>query len=109
MSIDSNKSDVNFDELLEKIDADGNGEIEYSEFLAHTLSSKQLNDKNLYSFFNSMIPHDQAEAYLNAQIIKDYLEKCGHKYELEEIKDKISQCGEALGMKSLSGDQNIEY
>jgi Ca2+-binding EF-hand superfamily protein len=38
---------MNFDEILEKIDNDGNGQIEYSEFLAHTLSRENLSNKNL--------------------------------------------------------------
>ena len=43
-------------DLLEKIDFDGNGEIEYSEFLALTLTSKQLSKSNLKSFFGVLIP-----------------------------------------------------
>ena len=56
-----------------------------------------------------MIPEDEKEEIINAQIIKNYLEKCGHKYQLQEIKDKITICGEKLGMNNLNGDLNIDF
>ena len=47
------------DIILEKIDNDKNNEIEYIEFLAHSLSPKQLNEENLHAFFNTMLPEKE--------------------------------------------------
>jgi hypothetical protein len=43
-------------EILKKVDQDNNGSIEYSEFLAHSMTRKQLSEKNIQSFFNIMLP-----------------------------------------------------
>lgn len=44
------------DEILEKVDQDKNGLIEYSEFLAHALTEKHLNREVLGQFFKIMLP-----------------------------------------------------
>lgn len=43
-------------EILEKVDQDKNGSIEYSEFLAHSMTREQLSEKHIRSFFNIMLP-----------------------------------------------------
>lgn len=48
-------SNEKINEILSKVDQDGNGQIEYSEFLAHALTGKQLSKKNLQSFFQTML------------------------------------------------------
>lgn len=49
-------SEEKIDEILQKVDQDNNGLIEYSEFLAHALTSKHLNRSTLESFFKIMLP-----------------------------------------------------
>lgn len=47
-----NKSEEEIDEIISKVDHNKKGLIEYSEFLAHTLTDKQLSSKNLKLFFD---------------------------------------------------------
>lgn len=47
------------EDILENIDDDGNGSIEYHEFLAHAIGRKQLGKKNLESFFSVILPVEQ--------------------------------------------------
>jgi len=46
------------EDIVSKIDSDGNGSVEYSEFLTHALGRKQLSETNLKSFFMIMQPKD---------------------------------------------------
>lgn len=41
--------------ICKKVDIDGNNEIEYSEFVAHCLTSKQLTSENIKAYFKSII------------------------------------------------------
>jgi len=50
---------------LEKIDFDGNGVIDYSEFLTHALGWKQLSKINVECFFKNMIPRKNATKEFN--------------------------------------------
>lgn len=42
--------------IHQKIDKDNNGTIEYSEFLAHSLTDEHLSEKNVRLFFDVMLP-----------------------------------------------------
>lgn len=50
------------EKILHKIDFDQNGIIDYDEFLAHSLTKKQLTVENLSSFFEIMLPLENEEA-----------------------------------------------
>jgi calcium-dependent protein kinase len=45
--------------IVSKVDVDRNGLIEYSEFLAHSLTRKQLTYDNVKAFFRSIIPNPE--------------------------------------------------
>jgi len=49
--------------LLDAVDQDQNGGIDYSEFLAHSLTANQLSEKNIRLFFDVMRPVDLNKAY----------------------------------------------
>lgn len=50
-------------DIHKKVDHDNNGTIEYSEFLAHSLTEDHLSEKNVRLFFDVMLPaseHDES-------------------------------------------------
>jgi hypothetical protein len=58
-----NVSNLQIEAIINKVDIDGNKLIEYSEFLAHSLTKHHLTESNVKAFFYSIIsePHKQEE------------------------------------------------
>lgn len=52
--VDKRLQSTILEDIVSKIDSDGNGSVEYSEFLTHALGRKQLSESNLRSFFMIM-------------------------------------------------------
>ena len=107
------------DEILNKVDQDKNGCIEYSEFLAHCLTGKHLSRDNLLGFFRIMLPlnktkHERDEASesmneyitqntIDAETVKDFFQRSGKVISVEEAKDMMDQCGQACGIEGFDG------
>lgn len=77
--------------ILTKVDVDGNSTIEYSEFVAHALTNKQLSHRNLQLFFDQMKPVtkeiDEQEHHCHGH---------GHSHEKEETKKPLDEKDEAV-------------
>lgn len=91
-------SEEKIDEILQKVDQDKNGLIEYSEFLAHALTEKQLNRSNLESFFKIMLPATNDNNVLNSQILEQYFLRSGKRIPLSKIEELMDECGERCGI-----------
>jgi len=98
------ESDIN--SIIEKVDYDGNGLIDYSEFLTHTLTKKQLSQQNVTMFFNIMqakgdagraqeelelAGNHQDGMPLSAELISSYFLVCGRNRSLEDIKEMMEE------------------
>ena len=57
----NNLTEEQIELILNKLDVDNNGTIEYSEFLAHSLTHKQLTRGNIKNFFHHMLPQNNIE------------------------------------------------
>ena len=51
------------EDIHKKIDKDHNGTIEYSEFLAHSLTKEHLSEQNVRLFFDMMLPAKKDSDY----------------------------------------------
>jgi len=71
--------------LLDAVDQDQNGGIDYSEFLAHSLTANQLSEKNIRLFFDVMRPVDLNKAY--NKTLKDNYEAGGEE-NINEIRKR---------------------
>jgi Ca2+-binding EF-hand superfamily protein len=98
--------DEKIDEILEKVDHDKNGLIEYSEFLAHSLSEKHLNRVNLESFFKLMLPATNDNNVINAGILEQYFLRSGKRISLEKIKILMDECSETKG---FNGRADVDF
>ena len=47
-------SESMIDTIINKVDHDQNGKIDYSEFLTHSLTKKQLSEENIEMFYKIM-------------------------------------------------------
>ena len=47
-------TEAEIDVIINKVDHDKNGYIEYSEFLTHSITHKQMSEKNVMMFYNIM-------------------------------------------------------
>ena len=47
--------DAKLNKLIETIDIDGNGQIEFSEFVGHCMSRRQLTRDNIRILFNDIL------------------------------------------------------
>ena len=91
--------DDRINQILDKVDVDKNGTIEYSEFLAHSLTSKQLSHRNLQLFFDQMKPaiKDEgkveegatAKKYLTVKLMHEYMVKCARTVKESKLKKMI--------------------
>lgn len=54
-------------EIKNIIDADGNGQIEYSEFLAHSLTKDHVSEQNVRVLFNDIIKTYKLQITYEAQ------------------------------------------
>ncbi len=64
-------SDEKIDEILNKVDQDGNGRIAYSEFLTHSLTEQHLSKENLFGFFRILLHVDkrvQTDSEIQAKV-----------------------------------------
>lgn len=108
-------SEKQIDLILEKVDSDKNNRIEYSEFLAHTLTQNHLTKNNVRSFFKAMLPiqpkdvagNDQGHEVISAIDIQYYMQKCGKQYELTEIEELIAEI--LLDTNELSFDTFFKF
>ena len=99
-------SDEKIEEILEKVDNDKNGLIEYSEFLAHALTEKHLNRINLESFFKIMLPATNDKNIINAELLEHYFLRSGKRISLEKIKQLMDECGETQG---FNGTADVDF
>lgn len=112
--------------ILEKIDFDQNGVIDYSEFLTHALGWKQLSKINVACFFKAMIPRsgskefndrqqdnisssdsssdDTRGEYLNAKIIHEYFTMCGRVMQLPDIEKLMNEVETLFNIEGFNGD-----
>lgn len=102
------------DVILKKIDTDGNKEIEYIEFMAHSLSRKQLNEENLSAFFHTMLPEkeyrmEDGVITLNAPTIQKYCQKSGRVYDLSQINEMMDEVNSKLEKEFFDSTSDIDF
>ena len=71
------------DQLIEAIDFDSNGMINYSEFLSATLGSQVLNEEKLQKLFN-LFDEDQT-GILKAENLLKVFRRFGKQFDLKEV------------------------
>ena len=76
--------EARIDAIIKEIDYFGNGKINYSEFLAATLSmQKVLTDEKLWSLFKTFDTDDTD--YISLENLQEAFQRLGRNYSEEEI------------------------
>lgn len=77
--------------ILQQVDRDRNGKINYSEFLAATVGGEHLTPTNLAKLFKFL--DTLQEDRLTAQGLVKVFKRAGKKFEREQIQQMLSEVG----------------
>jgi calcium-dependent protein kinase len=76
--------------MIENIDYLGNGEINYSEFLAATVHSKlQISEEHMWTVFNKFDTDNTG--YISDKNLVEVMEKIGKPMTIEEVREMIDE------------------
>ena len=116
--------------IVKQLDHDGNGTIEYSEFLAETLSEKCLDKYSLRLFFNQfqnvgkdpnerfLFPyndldmeklHEDEKLKISISEVQGFFRKCGRVIGTKEIGLLIEEAGKICKIKEFDGKSDISF
>jgi len=99
-------------EVIKNIDQDRNGSIDWSEFLAYSLSEEQLSEANCRTFFNAMIPssdENTTDGTIDAWLIQRFFMKCGKHIRIDRLNELINDCGQKLNIPEMNAEAKIEF
>lgn len=124
------KLDKEIDMIVKQLDHDGNGTIEYSEFLAETLSEKCLDKYSVRLFFNQFqnVGKDPNQRFLqdlndldmdkldddekltiSIPELQGFFRKCGRVIGIKQIGLLIKEAGKICKIRELDGESDISF
>ena len=112
MNLIENITEQKIQEVYKNIDQDLNGQIDYMEFLSHSLTEKQLSEMNLKLFFDSMLSQDENtedKDLIDSELIHKFFIKCGKIIDLQKLKNLMTDCGKKLQITEFDGEQKISF
>ncbi|KAL4297171.1 hypothetical protein GQ457_12G003840 [Hibiscus cannabinus] len=101
-SLDQNPSEEELQDMIREVDADGNGSIEFSEFLSLMAKKMQETDaeeelKEAFKVFDKDL-----NGYISASELRNVMMKLGEKLSDEEVEQMIKEA-------DLDGDGQVNF
>ncbi|KAK8709646.1 hypothetical protein V6N13_060659 [Hibiscus sabdariffa] len=101
-SLDQNPSEEELQDMIKEVDADGNGSIEFSEFLSLMAKKMQESDaeeelKEAFKVFDKDL-----NGYISASELRNVMMKLGEKLSDEEVEQMIKEA-------DLDGDGQVNF
>ena len=102
-SVGQNPSDQELKDMVSEVDADGSGEIEFSEFLSMMAKKNKGEDNEEQELKEAFKVFDKdGNGSINAEELKAVMESLGEKLTLEEIDEMIKEA-------DADGDGEISF
>ena len=86
--LDQNYKEEELERLIQEIDEDGNGQIEYDEFLK-TIGNKSIEDENIIKQAFAILDRTDS-GYITPNDIRHAMLCLGENYTIEEVNEMIS-------------------
>lgn len=94
LKADIDVSEEEVSEMLKTLDSDGNGRLNYSEFLVAALNIKKyIKEKQLKQFFLSV--DVSKDGYIDGKKVKAMLNRAGRRIQTKEIERMMSEVGDS--------------